>query len=218
MYFKDRLEAGSKLVPLLAKYKKENCAIVALSPGAVLVGMPIAEQLHSNLMLLLSEDIDIPGEPVPMAAVTSDDTFTYNPWYSLGEIEEFNMEYFNLIEQERMNQLHRLHLILGKQGEIKKDKLKHHVIILLSDGINNGFSISIATNFLRTISFKKLVMVASFSTFDAYDKMKQAGDDCYVLNMVDNFLGVDHYYDDNKIPNMDKLLEVSNDISLLWRG
>ena len=203
---------------MLSKYKGENCAVVALSPGAIMVGIPIAEALHSNLMMLLSEDIDIPGEPVPMAAITSDDSLTYNPWYSLGQIEEFDMDYFNYIQDQRMNQLHKLHLILGKNGEIKKEQLRHHVVILLSDGLNNGFSISIAKNFIKTVSYKKLVVAASFSTFDAYDKMKEAGDDSYCLNMVDNFLGVDHYYDDNKIPDIDRLLEISSDISLLWRG
>lgn len=218
MYFKDRLDAGSKLIPMLNRYKGENCAVVALSPGAIMVGIPIAEALHSNLMMLLSEDIDIPGEPVPMAAITSDDALTYNPWYSIGQIEEFDMDYFNYIQDQRMNQLHKLHLILGKNGEIKKEQLRHHVVILLSDGLNNGFSISIAENFMKTISYKRLVVAATFSTFDAYDKMKQAGDDSYCLNMVDNFLGVDHYYDDNKIPKIDRLLEISSDISLLWRG
>lgn len=217
MYFKDRLEAGAKLVLLLDKYKSENCSVVALTPGAVLVGIPVAEQLHANLMLLLSEDIHIPGEPTPMAAVTSDDTFTYNPMYSLGEIEEFSSEYFNIIQQERMQQLSKLHLILGKHGEMKKTILRHHVIILVSDGLNNGFSISVAKNFLTSVAFKKLVIIASFSTFEGYDIMKQAGDDSICLNKVDNFLGVDHYYDDNKIPDIDRLLDISDDIALLWK-
>src|ERR1035438_7102543 len=142
MYFKDRDEAGSKIVPKLAKYKTENCAVVSLTPGAVLVGSQISERLHANLMLLLSENINIPGEPEPLGAITSDNTMTYNSMYSIGEIEEFNMDYYPYIEMERMNLLHRLHLLLGKHGEIKKDRLRHHNVILVSDGLNNGFSIS----------------------------------------------------------------------------
>jgi predicted phosphoribosyltransferase len=217
MYFKDRLSAGGQLVPKLSKYRSDNCSIVALSPGAVLVGVPIAEQLHSNLILLLAEDIDIPGEPTPLAAVTSDDSFTYNPLFSIGEIEEFNMEYFNLIQQERMNQLHNLHLILGKHGEINKSMLRHHVVILISDGLNNGFSINIAKNFLTSVAIKKMVSIAPFSTYDAFDKMEQASDEAVVLNMVDNFLGVDHYYDDNNIPDVNTLLDISDEIALLWK-
>lgn len=217
MYFKDRVEAGAKLVPKLAKYKSENCAVIALSPGAVLVGAQIAEELHANLIMLLSENIDIPGEPVPLAAVTGDDTFTYNSMYSVGEVEEFNMDYYSYIQQERMEKLHTLHLVSGKNGEIKTNVLRHHVIILVSDGLNNGFSIDIALNFLKKINIRKIVIAAVFTSYDAYDKMKQAGDDWVCLNMVDNFLGVNHYYEDNNIPPIEKLLDLSDQISLLWK-
>src|ERR1035438_10100164 len=134
------------------------------------------ERFTANLMLLLSENINIPGEPEPLGAITSDNTMTYNSMYSIGEIEEFNMDYYPYIEMERMNLLHRLHLLLGKHGEIKKDRLRHHNVILVSDGLNNGFSISIAVNYIKTISYKKLIVVSPFATPEAYDKMRLIAD------------------------------------------
>lgn len=217
MYFKDRIEAGTKLVPKLQKYKTEQCAVVALSQGAVLVGAELAQFLHSNLMLLLYEEIDIPGEPDSLAAITSDNTMTYNDMYSVGEIEEFTMDYSSYIEQERWNKLHNLHLVLGKHGEIRKDELRKHNVILVSDGLSSGFSISIAANFLRAINYSKLVIATPFATDTAYDRMRLIADDTYCLNIVVNYLGVNHYYDDNNIPSTDKLLTLSEDISLLWK-
>lgn len=217
MYFKDRIDAGTKLVPKLLKYKSENCAVVALSPGAVLVGSQISQNLHANLMLLLSEKINIPNENEPLAAVTTDNSLTYNDWYSLGEIEEFNLEYFSYIEQERMNKLHNLHLLLGRNGEIKKDRLRHHYIILVADGLNNGFSINIAANFIVDIAYKELIIVTPFASGDAYDKMRLIGDDAVCLNLVDNYLGVNHYYDKNNIPDVNELLALSDNIAMLWK-
>lgn len=218
MYFKDRDEAGIKIVPKLSKYKVDNCAVVSLSPGAVLVGSKISEKLHANLMLLLSENITIPGEPEPLGAITSDNYLTYNSMYSIGEIEEFNMDYYPYIEMERMNLLHHLHLLLGKHGEIKKDRLRHHTIILVSDGLNNGFSISIAVNYIKTISYKKLIVVTPFATPEAYDKMRLIADDSVCLNLVDNYLGVNHYYDNNDIPSVEALLDLSDNIAMKWEN
>ena len=50
MYFEDRAQAGSLLAAqLVDKYRYENCAVVALSDGGVLVGERIAAELHCML-------------------------------------------------------------------------------------------------------------------------------------------------------------------------
>ena len=57
MYFESRSQAGKILADqLVAKYRYENCAVVALSNGGVVVGEQIAAQLHCVLMLLVSQD------------------------------------------------------------------------------------------------------------------------------------------------------------------
>lgn len=217
MYFENREQAGRRLAKPLMKYNTHNTVVIAVSPGAVLVGAQIADALHSSLALLLTEDVNIPGEPEPIGSVTSDDIFTYNTLFSLGELEEFNLDYYSYIEQERFTKLHNLHLILGDRGEIKKDRLKHHILILVSDGLNSGFSLDVATNFLKTIEFPKMIAATPFATPDAYDRMRILFDESYCLNLVENFMGVNHYYDDNTIPAVDKLLTMSQNISLQWK-
>ena len=71
MYFEDRAQAGSLLAAqLVDKYRYENCAVVALSDGGVLVGEQIAAALHCMLMMIMSEDIDIPGEGMTFGGVS----------------------------------------------------------------------------------------------------------------------------------------------------
>src|SRR6185369_16238687 len=56
MYFKSRVEAGQKLGEQIAKkYQGQQCAVVGLSDGGVMVGAQIAIQLHCVLTLLQSE-------------------------------------------------------------------------------------------------------------------------------------------------------------------
>src|SRR3989344_7126508 len=98
MYFSSRADAGKQLAKELEKYQKQNCAVVALSDGGALVGAQIAKSLHCVLMMLLTEPIDLPGEPDPIAVINQDGGFTYNSMYSTGQLEELNMDYHSYIE------------------------------------------------------------------------------------------------------------------------
>ncbi len=65
MYFESRATAGEELTKqLIEKYRYEDCAVLALTDGAVLVAEPIAAALHSVLTMLLIEPIEIPGEGI----------------------------------------------------------------------------------------------------------------------------------------------------------
>src|SRR5206468_12921361 len=131
MYFASRLQAGRMLADkLVPKYRYENCAIMALSDGGVIVGAQLATRLHSVLTLLLNAEIALPREPDAIAGITSDGTLSYNPHYSSGEIEEMTGEYRGLIEQEKLEQIHRMNRLLGSGGTIKRDLLRGHNVIV----------------------------------------------------------------------------------------
>ncbi len=60
MYFENRTQAGQLLAgQLIDRYRYENCVVIALSDGAVLVGEQIAWSLHCVLTMLLVEDIQV---------------------------------------------------------------------------------------------------------------------------------------------------------------
>src|SRR3990167_7029344 len=126
MYLPSRVEAGQTLAKQLEHYKSEPTAIIALSDGAVVVAAQIAAVLHCIISLLLMEPIKLPGEPEPIGAINQDGGFTYNHMYSAGQIEEFNMEYYEYIEQAKLSSLSKMHHLLGKKGLIDKDLLKRH--------------------------------------------------------------------------------------------
>lgn len=204
------------LAEKLDQYKTRNCVVVALTPGGILVGAQIAMHLHSLLMMLLTENITLPGDFTPLAAVTSEDTFTYNNKFSTGEIEELEGEYLNFIEAKRLEGVHHLHTLLGHGGEINRDLLKRRIVILVSDGLSTGFSLDVAADFLKPTKLDKLIIVTPVASVSAVDRMHLVGDEIICLNVADNFLDVDHYYDDNEIPDDDELLRVISSISVNW--
>src|SRR5579875_2420808 len=119
MYLASRLQAGRMLsARLLPKYRYENCAVVALDDGGVVVGAQIAQQLHCVLTLLMTAEIYLPQEPVAIAGITSSGEMAYNDSYSPSEIEEFISEDRGYIEQEKLRHMHELNQLVGSNGTI----------------------------------------------------------------------------------------------------
>ncbi len=218
MYFKNRSDAGKQLAAkLVPKYRYENCAVVALSDGAVLIGAEIAKQLHCVLTMLLTEDIKLPGEHDSLAVIDQDGTFTYNNMYSAGQLEEFTGEYHNYIEQEKRVKFHMVNQLLGQGGLIRKDLLRGHNVILVSDGLKNALSLDAAAEFLKPIKTEKVIVATPFASVPAVDRMHIVTDEILCLSVIENYMNTNHYYDDNKLPAHQKIIETIQNIVLTWK-
>lgn len=218
MYFKSRSEAGKKIAEqLVPKYRYENCAVVALSDGAVLVAAQIAAQLHCVMMMLLAEQIKLPGENDPVASIDQDGIFTYNGMYSAGQLEEFTTEYKNYIEQAKLEKLHEMNRLLGSGGIIDPKLLRYHNVILVSDGLNSGMSLDAAASFLKPFKLEKLVIATPLASVPAVDRMHLFADDICCLSVVENFMNVNHYYEDNQMPPHEQIVDIIKNIVLQWQ-
>lgn len=215
MYFKNRAEAGRQLATKLKKYKSEQCTVVALNSGGVLVGAQIAMRLHASLAVLLSDKILLPGESEPLASMTSN-TVTYNKALSQGEIDEFVSEYHGMIEDQRVEKFHSLNKLLSDGGEIDPKILKHHVVILVSDALQTGISLEVAADFLKPNKLKKLIIASPIASVNAVDRMHLIGDEIYCLSVAENLMESNHYYDENTLPGHKEAVKIIKNISLSW--
>lgn len=217
MYFRNRAEAGRALaLKLEDKYKSQHIVVLALGLGSSIVAAQVAMKLHANLLLYVIQDINLPGENESIAGLGSGDVFTYNPAYSAGELDEYTSEYRSYIEQERVHQSHELHMLLGEGGQIDKNLLRHRIVLLVSDGLADGFSIDVAATFLKTVAIKKLVIATPIASVAAVDRMHLVGDDICCLSVPNNFMGTNHYYDENTIPKPDDIFKIMRNISVNW--
>jgi len=218
MYFETRAEAGQKLaVELLEKYRYENCAVVALSDGAVLVAEQIASQLHCVLMMLLTEDIAIPGESMSFGAVAQDGGFTYNGMFSTGEIEEYASEFHGYLDEQKREAFQKINRLLGDGGIIENELLRDHVVILVSDGLDNGASVEVANDFMKPVHIKRLVVATPTASVQAVDRLHILADELHILDVKENFMNINHYYNDNNIPSHEETIAKINQIVLNWR-
>ena len=172
MYFESRADAGAKLaVQLVERYRYENCAVVALSDGAVLVGEKIAEQLHCILTLLLIETIEVPGESVSFGGLSQSGGFTYNGMFSVGEVDEYVSEFHGYLDEQKREAFQKINRLLGDGGLIDEHMLLDRTIILVADGIDNGASIDVAMDFLKPIRTNKIVVATPVASIPAVDKL-----------------------------------------------
>lgn len=218
MYFESRAQAGQLLAAeLVEKYRYENCAVVALSDGAVQVGEQIASALHCILTMLLIEEIPIPGEDMDFGGVSQNGNFTYNGMFSAGEIDEYTGEFHGYLEEQKREAFQRLNRLLGDGGIIDNDMLRDHTVILVSDGLVTGAAIDVAIDFLKPIRINRLVVAAPFASVPMVDKLHVAADELHILDVKENMMDVNHYYEQNDVPSHEETIRKINEIVLNWR-
>jgi predicted phosphoribosyltransferase len=205
---------ASQLAP---KYRYENCAVIALNHGGVVVGAQIAAQLHCPLNLLMSEDINIPQEPTAVGSIAQDGSFAYNQEYSSYELGELQSEYYQYIEQQKMEKLQQLHRLVGSGGTIRKDLLRGRYIILVTDGLKNGHTLDLTIQYLKPVATEGIIVATPLASIQAVDYMHVLADDIYCLSVVDNYLDTDHYYDNDDVPDEETVIQTIEKIILNWR-
>lgn len=218
MYFESRGHAGLQLAEqLVERYRYENCAVVALSDGAVLVGEQIASALHCILTMLLVEDIEVPGEGLSFGSVSQNGSFTYNGMFSAGEIEAYTSEFHGYLAEKKREAFQKINRLLGDGGLIDEEMLRDRTVILVADAVENGASIDAAMDFLKPIRTQKVVVATPVASVPAVDRLHMTADELHILDVKENFMGTDHYYDNNTIPSHEETIAKINQIILNWQ-
>ncbi len=202
---------------LVKQYRYENCAIVAIDDGGVVVGAQIAMQLHCILNLMVSTEIGLPQEPVSLAGITTSGAMAYNSQYSAGELEELLSENRVYFEQEKMKSMHELNQLITGIGTIDKRFLRGHNIIVVSEGFKSAFTVELVYEFLKPINFDKLIFAAPLASVSAVDRMHVLGDELYCLDVVQEYLDTNHYYDVRDIPSHEKVIKIIEQVILNWK-
>ena len=219
MYFEDRVQAGKLIADqLYERYRYENCAVLALSDSSVLVGEQIAWRLHCVLMLLLSENIEVPGENVSFGALSQSGQLTMNSQFSDGQKEYYIQEFHGYLEEEKRRAYQKINRLLGDSGVVDTAMLKDRLVILVSDGFGDDLSsLDVALDFLKSVRTERIIAVAPVASMAAIDRLHVAVDEMHILDVKGNFMGIDHYYDDNTVPSREDTIVKINQIVLNWR-
>ncbi len=217
-YFPNRQVAGDLIADVLEpKYRYEDCAVLALGDGAVVVGAEIAKRLHCEINLLCQILAELSPYYDTLATINNFGGVTFNDLYSPGELEEIQGEYFNYLEQQKLEKLFEMNKLLGDGGVLSSNQLRNRNVIVVSDGLNNGMSMHAAAEFLKPIKIKKMIMVSPFASVSAVDQMHILADEIVCLNVLEDIISIDHYYEENTLPKHEEIVRILETIVLGWK-
>jgi putative phosphoribosyl transferase len=86
----------------------------------------------------------------------------------------------------------------------------------VADGFDSGSSLDASLDFLKPIRIKRLVVATPVSTVQAVDRLHIAADEIHILDVKENFMGINHYYENNDIPTHEETINKINQIILKW--
>lgn len=218
MYFASRVQAGRMLAKRLEPtYRYENCTVVALNDGGVVVGAQIAAQLHCVLGMILMSELTLPRETTGIGSISSNGAFSYNDDFSTGEIEEMQSEFRGYIEEQKLTKLHEMNALLGHGGLMRKDLLAGHNVILVADGLQGGALLAAAELFLKPVSIERLIVATPMADVKALDKIHIMADEIHCLSVIDDTFELNHYFDNNDIPDHETIVKTIENIILHWK-
>ncbi|HVQ43462.1 MAG TPA: phosphoribosyltransferase family protein [Candidatus Saccharimonadia bacterium] len=217
MYFHDRAEAGDKLADELLNYRYENTAVLALSPGGVVVGEQIARRLHCTLSLLLTSRITAPGDE-SLVIGTMDQTggFTYNSMIPAGEMEEYLQDMRSYVEEEKLHQIYKMTSVVGEHGLADPGQLEGRNIIIATDGVKNGLSFDAALHFLTRIRIEKTIAAVPVGPAEVIERLHGLVDELHYLYIPENFFSVGHYYTDEDRVDAEDVMPLIDNVVARW--
>jgi putative phosphoribosyl transferase len=187
--FQDRVDAGEKLVPGLRKFQSEECVVMAIPRGGVVLGEVIAKELHCPLGLVLVRKIGHPNNPEYAVCAVSESGMKCSEEEKSGLEDDWLK---GKVEEERQEIKRRKEMYLGGRPMVD---VSGKTVILVDDGIATGLTYLMAVDELRSRKPKKIVAALPVMPAEFEPKLREVVDEIVCLKSDPNYLGaVGSYY------------------------
>jgi putative phosphoribosyl transferase len=209
MMYTDRQAASLKLIPLLEKFKNDNCVILAVPRGGVPVGYYIARNFNFPMDLLLTKKIGHPlNKEVAIGAVSLENEILDDyPYISREYIDDQILEIRESLKNRYEN-------FVGDRTPVN---VKNKTVIIVDDGIATGNTLLAAIKMIRGKSPKKIVVAVPVAPTDSAQKISDNVDELICPLITDDFRGVGSFYlnfsqvsDEEVVQFMNKIYSVEN--------
>jgi predicted phosphoribosyltransferase len=217
--FRNREEAGRRLVDRLIQYRDEPAAIIlALPRGGVAVGYQLSLGLHLPLDVFITRKLGAPENPeYALGAVGETGTVYLNPdamaAYGLSRVDIEELVQVQQREITRRQQLYRQDRHLPT--------LTDRLVILVDDGIATGSTFFAAVQSIRHLKPRRLVGAIPVGPAETIQEVRSQVDELVVLATPDPFWAVgNHYIDFAQISDHDvvEYLNLAEESLLEWKG
>jgi putative phosphoribosyl transferase len=194
MIFRNREEAGRRLVEQLMHYFEHSAGLIlALPRGGVAVGYQLSLGLHLPLDVFIARKLGAPD----------------NPEYALGAVGETGTVYMNpeAMAAFRLAQQDITRLVQTQQEEIarrqalyRQDRrfpaLTDRIVILVDDGIATGSTFFASAQSIRHLKPQRLIGAIPVGPIETIREARAQVDELVVLATPDPFWAVGNHYVD----------------------
>ncbi len=194
MMFKNRADAGRKLVPFLEHYKdNKNVIVIALPRGGIVTGYEIARELNVPLDIVVPRKIGAPmQEELAIGALTQDGNIMLNE-VAMAKLGIKQTDIQATIEKEMQEAQRRLKTYRGDRPPLD---LQDKIVLLVDDGIATGFTMRAAIESVRARGAKKIIIVVPVAPPDTVNQLLRVVDDVVCLAQPKPFGAISRFYQD----------------------
>ena len=194
MIFRNREEAGRRLVERLSSYREHPAGLIlALPRGGVAVGYQLSLGLHLPFDVFITRKLGAPE----------------NPEYALGAVSETGTVYLNpeAMAAFRLSRADIQQLVQVQQEEIarrealyRQDRripvLTDRTVILVDDGIATGSTFFASVQSIRHLKPRRLIGAIPVGPVETIREARAQVDELVVLATPDPFWAVGNHYVD----------------------
>ena len=191
MAFRDRSDAGRQLVRMLEPYRREQCLILGLPRGGVVVAAEIAKALNQPMDIMTVRKVGAPMNPeLAIGAVAPNDVLVLNQHLirNLG-IEEEELQ--RLVQRETAELKRRLHYFRGHRPF---PSFQDKIIILVDDGLATGATARAAIQASKAMGAERIVLAVPVGARSTVSELRQEVDELICLEAPEWFDAVSHWY------------------------
>ncbi len=208
MRFRDRVDAGRRLGAHLGRLKAERPVVVGLPRGGVPVAAEIAAALGAPLDVVLVRKVGAPDRPELAVGAVGEDGVTVRNESVLTELGMSWADVDDVVAHERAEIEHRAALL--RPGP--RPGFDGRTVVLVDDGIATGATVIAATQVLRRLGARRIVLVVPVAPADTVERLRDVADEVVCGLTPRRFQAVGQWYDDFRQVGDDevrRLLEAS---------
>ncbi len=211
--FKDREEAGIKLLEILPKemIQKEDWLLLCMSYGSVPIVEMIANELNVDYDLIFVKPIFAPNNDecqIAMVSESEEIVIHHNLVDSFG----ISLDYV-YAEAQRKYQDTILDCLYKYRKSLPLSDVMNRKVLLIDEGCETGFSTACALKSVIMLGVKKVSLATPIIADDLYYNLDVKVDKIYTNNRIKDFIEVKYYYEfleDLKSKKVKKILEESS--------
>ena len=192
MKFRDRRDAGRKLLELVRKWDVRSDLVLAIPRGGVVVGYEVATGLNAELDIIMVRKIGMPGNPELAAGAVSEDGEVY--------VEQEVLDLYGLDESYVRE---RAAMMLGEvrerasmlRGGAERIDVRDANVLLVDDGMATGSTMIAGLRSVRKLGAKGVSVAVPVSSREALIRVSREADRAEAVLVPEEFFAVGEFYE-----------------------